>query len=59
MVKLLDCQEELADGERVGEEELRLFAIALLCSLLDIFESDLTTDEATEISQFCLDWGRR
>jgi len=53
MVRLLDCQKT---EKEVDSEDLRLFAIAMLCSLLEIFESDLTADELREIELFAKDW---
>ena len=55
MVRLLECQQEAS----VSWEELRLFAIALICSLLDTFEVDLTPDELNEIEQFAKDWCKK
>ena len=59
MVKLLECQEECALDKDLTADRLRTFAIALLCSLLEIFEIDLTAAEIREIEQFCEDWGRK
>ena len=54
MVRLLEIQrQELAE---LDPKELQAFAIALLCDLLDMFESDLATDETMEIERFCKEW---
>lgn len=56
MVRLLECQK----GTPIDEpEELRLFAIALLCSLLDTFEVDLTAEELIDIERFAKDWCKK
>jgi len=53
MVKLLEYQKECVAKDA---EKLESFTIALLCSLLDIFESDLSTQERLDIKNFCRDW---
>ena len=58
MVILLKCQEDCVLKE-FSAEKLNLFAIALICSLLDTFEVDLTADELTEISQFSKEWSKK
>ena len=55
MTTLLKCQEELAVPDT---EYLRTFAIALLCHLLDIFESDLTASESADIDRFIEEYTR-
>ena len=56
MVRILECQ---ANRFRIyNAEYLRLFAIALICSLLDTFEVDLTSSELNDIEQFAKDWYR-
>ena len=56
MARLLECQKE----ELLIEPEiLRLFAIALLLSLLDVYESDLTANELAEIERFSIDWSKQ
>jgi len=55
MVVILKCQEGLIKAER-DSEDYRLFAIALVCSLLDTFEVDLAPGELREIEQFANDW---
>lgn len=55
MVKLLDCQEELAFS-KIDRDELKRFAIALICSLLDTFEKDLSVRDELEIETFCRNW---
>jgi len=57
MTKLLKCQEE-ALFNKVESEWLYAFSIALLCSLLEIFEQDLTTEESSDIRRFVKDWLR-
>lgn len=52
MVRLLKCQAEVKDIP----EELRKFTMKLLYKLLDIEESDLTTDESIMIDQVIKDW---
>ena len=54
MVKLLECQEA-----KLVPEDLELFAIALLCSLLEIYEDDLSTNESIDIRHFCQDWCKK
>lgn len=57
MTKLLECQKLSQSTRRKDNgEELRLFAIALLCSLLDIFETDLTNSELEDIRHFAEEW---
>jgi len=54
MVVLLKCQEGLlADDE---DEKLKAFSLGLLCHLLEIYETDLTTDEKVDIDNFIKDW---
>ena len=56
MVRLLECQKgEVTDNK----EDLVAFSIAMLCYLLDIYESDLMADELREIGDFCGDWCKR
>jgi len=52
MVKLLACQA----GLYLDPEKLEAFAIALFCSLLEIFESDLSVQERWDIKNFVKDW---
>ncbi len=54
MVRLLKIQQE----ELSKSDDLTAFSISLLCSLLDIFESDIEPDEMVEIKQFCNAWAK-
>ena len=56
MVKLLKIQQEELTVSK--SEDLKAFSISLLCSLLDIFESDLQPDEMREIELFCQEWSK-
>ncbi len=58
MPKLLKCQEDEYNPMRYDSGLLREFGVALLCHLLDIFESDLSTDESRDIETFCVDWSK-
>ena len=58
MVRLLKVQEEETLRES-DSEHLKAFGISLLCSILDIFESDLQPGEMKEIEQFCKDWSAK
>lgn len=55
MVVLLECQ-KVEESCEIPWLQLKVFAIAMLCSLLEIYETDLTTDEQREIEHFCKDW---
>ena len=55
MVVLLKCQEELIES-KPDSDCMKAFAIALICHLLDTFESDLTPDEIRDIDTFSKDW---
>ena len=57
MVRLLKVQQEEVEEDDLAA--LKAFGISLLCSLLDIFESDIQTDEMTEIERFCQDWSKK
>lgn len=60
MVRLLECQRKVLEEDTIQfeAEELRLFGIALICSLLETFELDLTDGEMKEIERFAYDWSR-
>jgi len=58
MVRLLKCQEDEARSN-LHKDELTAFAVALLCHLFDIFESDLTVYEQMEIINFCMKWSKK
>uniref|UniRef100_A0A6M3JM76 Uncharacterized protein n=1 Tax=viral metagenome TaxID=1070528 RepID=A0A6M3JM76_9ZZZZ len=60
MVRLLRTQQDTVDAEltRLGQKELEQFAIFLLVRLLEIFESDLTTEEEFEIKGIVQEWIR-
>ncbi len=57
MTRLLEVQK--AEVSENKPEVFKAFGISLLCSLLDIFESDLKPDEVTEIERFCQDWSKK
>ena len=57
MTKLLKCQEETLFN-KIEEDWLYVFSITLLCSLLEIYESDLTAEESNDIRRFVKDWIR-
>ena len=60
MVKLLECQKYILEEFQTDKaEELRLFAIALICSLLDTFETDLSPQELVDIRRFAKDWCKK
>lgn len=56
MVRLLECQKQIVEEVEEDPEHLRLFGIALICHLLDIFESDLVPDELRDMEHFTNDW---
>ena len=60
MVKLLECQKEALEEEDnrayYSKEDLKAFAITILCHMLEIFESDLSTEEERDLEIFIKDW---
>jgi len=63
MVRLLECQQEAVDNEErtvyYSKEDLKAFAITILCYMLEIFETDISTSEMTELDLFMEDWRKQ
>ena len=58
MTRLLECQKAKIDPVEEAEN-LKTYSIALLCLLLEIFESDLTPEEDRQIERFAKDWCKK
>jgi len=54
MVRLLECQNEYRTAKL--KEDLKSFAICLLCHMLEIYESDLSASEMQDLDFFIKGW---